>query len=87
MRKAAAAARPVNRIGVAEISVADIAPLPVNPASTIFRYVSQVSCPVSARTTPMIANATTSDPIGTATESHHGCARRRSSFTLALPPP
>ncbi len=87
MRKAAAAARPVNRIGVAEISVADIAPLPVNPASTIFRYVSHGSRPVSARTIPMIANATTSEPIGTATESHHGCARRRSTFTRLLLPP
>ena len=37
MRKAAAAARPVKRIGVAEMSVAESAPLPVNPASMIFR--------------------------------------------------
>jgi hypothetical protein len=37
MRKATAAASPVKRIGVAEISVADSDPWPVNPASKILR--------------------------------------------------
>ena len=37
MRNAAAAASPVNRIGVAEMSVAERAPWPVKPASTIRR--------------------------------------------------
>ena len=32
----------------------------------------------------MIAKATASDPMGTATESHHGCWRRRSS-RITLP--
>ena len=83
MRKATAAASPVKRIGVAEMSVADSAPFPVKPASTIFRYVSQGSRPVSARMTPITAKATTSEPTGTATDSHHGWVRRRSSFTRA----
>ena len=74
-------------MGVAEISVAESAPFPVKPASTIFRYVSPGECPVSARTTPMIANATTSEPTGTATDSHRGWVRRRSSFTRRLLPP
>ena len=86
IRNAAAAASPVKRIGVAETSVADSAPFPVNPASTIFRYVSTTSCPLATRTTAMIAKATASDPMGTATESHHGCWRRRSS-RITLPGP
>ena len=81
MRNATAAANPVKRIGVAEIRVAESAPDPVNPASTIFRYVSHGECPVSFRTTPITAKATTSEPTGTATDSHHGCESRRSSFT------
>ena len=72
MRKAAAAASPVKRIGVAEMSVAESAPLPVKPASIIRRYVSHGSWPVAARTTAITPKATTSDPIGTTTDSHHG---------------
>ena len=34
----------------------------------------------------MIANATTSEPTGIATDSHRGWTRRRSSFTRRVPP-
>ena len=72
MRKATAAARPVKRIGVAEISVAENAPFPVKPGSRISRYVLHTEWPLARRTTPMIAKATASEPAGTATFSHHG---------------
>ena len=47
------------------MSVAESDPLPVKPASTILRYVAPGACPLAARTTAMIANATSSDPTGT----------------------
>jgi hypothetical protein len=72
IRKAAAAARPVKRIGVADMSVAESAPFPVKPASIMLRNVAPGACPLAARTRAMMANATTSDPIGTASESHRG---------------
>ena len=60
------------------MNVAESDPWPVKPASTILRYVAPGACPLTARTTAMIANATSSDPTGTRTESHHGCSSRRS---------
>ena len=87
IRKAAAAASPVKRIGVAEMSVAESAPLPVKPASIMRRYVSQGSWPVAARITAMTPKATTSDPTGTTTDSHHGWLSLRSIRINACPPP
>ena len=78
MRNAAAAASPVKRIGVAEMSVAESAPLPVKPASIIRLYVSQGSWPVAASTTAITPKATRSDPMGTTTDSHHGWSSRLS---------
>ena len=88
MRNATAAARPVKRIGVAEMSVAEKAPFPVKADAKSSRYVWPGEWPLTTRMTPMIVNATTSEPAGTATFSHHGWSRRRSRriTPLALPP-
>jgi len=50
----------VKRIGVAERSVADSAPLPVKPDTTSSRYVCPGSWPLATRTTAMIPKATRS---------------------------
>ena len=67
IRNATAAASPVKASGVAEMSVLESAPSARNAASKSRRNVGSGAWPVAARTTAMIANATTSEPSGTAT--------------------
>ena len=78
IRKAAAAARPVNRSGVAVTRVALIAPLAKNPRSSNRAQVANGSCPVRNRMMLDRMAAPRSDPSGTATTSQRASVRRRS---------
>src|SRR2546428_332268 len=86
IRKAAAAARPVNSSGVAVTRVALIAPLAKNPRSSNRAQVAIGSCPVRNRMTLDRTAAPMSDPRGTATTSQRASVRRRSiRITRASP--
>src|SRR5437764_1064207 len=85
MRKAAAAASPVNASGVADTNVWPSAPVFTNAASKSLRYAGSGSWPVASRTRPDAKNANTSEAAGTATSNQRGCRSRRSILMRIVP--
>src|SRR5260221_7764408 len=86
IRKAAAAARPVNARGVADTNVDESAPLSVKAARNSFENVWTGLWPVDTSTTAIATTANTTDPIGTTTVSHLGWWSRRSMRMLTRSP-
>src|SRR5262245_11228462 len=85
IRKAAAAASPVNASGVAAISVWVSAPRDVNAAWKICRNDGTASWPVACRTIPERTIANTIAPSGPATSSQRGGCSLRSTPLRVVP--